>query len=271
MDRVHHVQPVNGNDAINMAQKLARKEGIFTGISGGGAVAGAIGFLENLSSSGKKVDGVEGRPLNVCAIAADTGERYLSTLLFENVPVDMSQEEIEICNSTPLGQFSAPSLPSSSNNAAADDDEMDVSFRSEELPVYDLDPKAEIFVKDTLANNKVVMFSLEWCEFCHTVKKFFHAAGIDFFRMPLDSARNKKDNWGIKVRRVISSMTGCMTIPQFFIGGEFIGGAMDVVKGFRDGSLKPKLVQLGVSYRDGIDPEIYLPNWISKSGGDGSS
>ncbi len=267
MDRVHHVQPVNGNDAIAMALKLAGKEGIFTGISGGGAVAGAIGFAEELLSSGKKVEGVEGRPLNVCAIVADTGERYLSTLLFENVPVDMSPEEIEIYNSIPLalGQVSAP--PPSSDSAEG---EMDDSLRSEsaaeENPARDLDPKAEAFVKDTLAKNKVVMFSLEWCEFCHTVKKFFKAAGIDFYLMPLDSARNIKDHWGINVRRVISSMTGCKTIPQIFLDGEFVGGAMDIVKGFRDGSLKPKLIEMGISYRDGIDPEVYLPSWVSKNG-----
>ncbi len=260
LDRIHHVQPVNGNEAMEMALNLAKKEGIFSGISGGGAVAGAIMFAEKLVSSGKTN---EGRPLNVCAIVADTGERYLSTLLFENVPVDMSPEEIGISNSTPMGQFSIPSLDKDKpkNNDMGNSS----MLGKKHAAAPDLNPKVEQFVKDTLTNNKVVMFSLEWCEFCHTVTKFFKAANIDFYKMPLDSASNMKDNWGIEVRNVVSSMTGCNTIPQIFIGGTFVGGAMDIVKGFHDGSLKPKLLDAGLTYKDDIDPEAYLPNWVSKS------
>ncbi len=264
LDRIHHVQLVNGNEAMEMALNLAKKEGIFTGISSGGAVAGAIMFAEKLLSSEKKI---EGRPLNVCAIVADTGERYLSTLLFENVPVDMSPEEIDISNSTPMGQFSSPS----SVKDKPKNDDMHGSSALGKRPTAaaaaaaapDLNPKAEQFVKDTLSTYKVVMFSLEWCEFCYTVTKLFKAANIDFYRMPLDSATNMKDNWGAEVRTVISSMTGCNTIPQIFIGGTFVGGAMDIVKGFCDGSLKPKLLDVGLTYKDDIDPEAYLPNWVS--------
>ena len=37
----------------------------------------------------------------------DTGERYLSTPLFANVPADMTEEEIKISRSTPGQQFPA--------------------------------------------------------------------------------------------------------------------------------------------------------------------
>ena len=37
----------------------------------------------------------------------DTGERYLSTPLFANVPADMTAEELEISRSTPSAQFAA--------------------------------------------------------------------------------------------------------------------------------------------------------------------
>ncbi len=270
LDRINHVQPVNGKDAMNMALNLAKKEGIFTGVSGGGAVAGAIRFAETLLSSGEKL-GVEGRPLNICAIVADTGERYLSTLLFDDVPVDMSPEEISIFNSTPLGQV----FPPSSTDSEVTENDMSshsignrTATAAEESPAPppDLNPKAKKYVEDILANNKVVMFSLEWCEFCHSVTKFFKAVGLDFYTMPLDSASNMKDNWGIEVRKVTSSMTGCMTIPQIFIGGTFVGGAMDVMKGYRDGSLKPTFVEAGLPYDGSIDPEAYLPNWVSKTG-----
>ncbi len=37
----------------------------------------------------------------------DTGERYLSTPLFANVPADMDDEELKISRSTPGAQFPA--------------------------------------------------------------------------------------------------------------------------------------------------------------------
>jgi cysteine synthase A len=37
----------------------------------------------------------------------DTGERYLSTPLFANIPADMTEEELEISRSTPTAQLNA--------------------------------------------------------------------------------------------------------------------------------------------------------------------
>ena len=38
----------------------------------------------------------------------DTGERYLSTPLFADIPADMTEEELEISHSTPGGQLPPP-------------------------------------------------------------------------------------------------------------------------------------------------------------------
>jgi cysteine synthase A len=38
----------------------------------------------------------------------DTGERYLSTALFADVPIDMTAEELEIANSTPSARLAQP-------------------------------------------------------------------------------------------------------------------------------------------------------------------
>jgi cysteine synthase len=75
---------------IATAQMLARNEGIFTGISGGATMWAAI-------ETAKKAP--EGSVL--LAMLPDTGERYLSTPLFENIAADMNEEELEISNSTP--------------------------------------------------------------------------------------------------------------------------------------------------------------------------
>jgi cysteine synthase len=43
----------------------------------------------------------------VLCMLPDTGERYLSTPLFANVPADMTPEELEISRSTPSAQFAS--------------------------------------------------------------------------------------------------------------------------------------------------------------------
>ncbi len=42
---------------------------------------------------------------NILVMLPDTGERYLSTPLFEGVPEGMSDEEVEISKSTPFAQL----------------------------------------------------------------------------------------------------------------------------------------------------------------------
>ncbi|HEY4744552.1 MAG TPA: cysteine synthase A [Desulfuromonadaceae bacterium] len=63
---------VSDDDAVACSRRLAREEGLLCGISGGAALAGALRVARNLGS---------GR--NVVVILPDTGERYLSTGLFD--------------------------------------------------------------------------------------------------------------------------------------------------------------------------------------------
>ena len=88
--------PIRGADALQCSRDLAQKEGIFTGISGGGTFAGALQVAR------------EAEPGSVIlCMLPDTGERYLSTPLFEDVPVDMTDDEIAISQSTPRFRFDA--------------------------------------------------------------------------------------------------------------------------------------------------------------------
>jgi cysteine synthase len=61
--------------AIAAARELAKKEGIFCGISAGGTFAGALAVAERAAAGAV-----------LLAMLPDTGERYLSTVLFEGVP-----------------------------------------------------------------------------------------------------------------------------------------------------------------------------------------
>ncbi|MEE4638227.1 MAG: cysteine synthase A [Wenzhouxiangella sp.] len=68
------IVPVTDEEARDTALALASKEGIFTGISGGGSVAAALKVAENAPEGS-----------TVLAMVADTGERYLSTFLFDDI------------------------------------------------------------------------------------------------------------------------------------------------------------------------------------------
>lgn len=74
IDIADEIIPVTEVEARDTALELARKEGIFTGISGGGTVAAALKVAEKAEEGS-----------SILAMLPDTGERYLSTFLFEDV------------------------------------------------------------------------------------------------------------------------------------------------------------------------------------------
>ena len=74
LELIDAVMPVNGADAMQCARDLAQKEGIFVGISAGATLAGAIKVAETAPEGS-----------NVLCMLPDTGERYLTTPLFEDV------------------------------------------------------------------------------------------------------------------------------------------------------------------------------------------
>ena len=84
------VVTVSGAEGMAWARRLAREEGIFTGVSGGSTLAAAVRLAE-VSAPGTVI----------LAMLPDTGERYLSTPLFDGVAEDMSEEEWAISRSTP--------------------------------------------------------------------------------------------------------------------------------------------------------------------------
>ncbi len=67
-----------------------RKEGILTGISGGASLAIAMQVAEKAAPGSV-----------ILAMLPDTGERYMSTPLFESIEEEMDAEEIALSQSTP--------------------------------------------------------------------------------------------------------------------------------------------------------------------------
>ena len=87
--------PVAGADGIAWSRKLAQHEGIFTGVSGGSTFAIAMQIAEKAKPG-----------TVILCMLPDTGERYLSSPLFEGVAETMTDEEIALSKSTPGYQMS---------------------------------------------------------------------------------------------------------------------------------------------------------------------
>lgn len=89
------LMPITGPDSIAWAQKLAHKEGILTGISGGATFGTAMRVAEK----------AEPGSVILCMLP-DTGERYMTTPMFESIIDDMDEEETALSLSTPGFQMS---------------------------------------------------------------------------------------------------------------------------------------------------------------------
>jgi len=72
---VDRVEPVDTAEAVEMARRLAREEGIMAGISSGAAVVAAARVAQEAAFAGK----------TIVVILPDAGERYMSTALFEGI------------------------------------------------------------------------------------------------------------------------------------------------------------------------------------------
>ena len=237
---IDDIVPIAGDDALELAKSLARDEGIFVGISAGATLAGGLAVAEKAEPGA-----------NILCMLPDTGERYLSTPLFDGIPADMTEEEQEISHSTPNYHFDSAPPP-----ADDQEDEEDAAAPADALE----------FLHDAThdAENPVVLFALEWCEFCWSVRKLMAEYEIPYRAIDLDSVAYQQNNKGGDIRAAILERTGLKTIPQIYVGGEHIGGATEFFDALKDGSMKTLLEQNNVAWKKSADqdPYSFLPGWL---------
>jgi cysteine synthase A len=233
---VDEVVAVAGDDALRCARELATREGILVGISSGAALAAAL-TIARRSPPGT----------NIVCMLADTGERYQSTVLFEHIGENMNAEELALSNSTPGCRFEL--RPSVAPQKAAPQ-------------TASVDADAQRFVAEIVATRPVVMFALQWCEFCWAVRKFFDAIGVPYVSVDLDSVEYQRGDRGAKIRAVLAQQTGEVTIPQIFVDGQLVGGCNALFEAYAKGTAQKLLLASGVAaVFPAIDPFAFLPKW----------
>lgn len=224
------IMHVTSGEAIQVARDLAMKEGICSGISGGGVLSAALRLARELPAG-----------QSVLAILADTGERYLSTSLFDGVPLEMGNEE-KYLDATTIAELprDAP-LPQPSSEAVQ-------------------------FVKETVQTNKVVVWSLQDCENCRALTEFLMKLRIDHERIDIDNFKYCKNQMGDQYRAALLAMTGDKKLPKIFIGGQCIGGIQEALSMWSSGLLTNDLEKAGISLgvKNAGDPTKVFPDWIVK-------
>ena len=249
MQLIDRIVPINGADATRLSRELAQQEGIFVGISAGATLAGALQLCQSAPAG-----------TTVLCMLPDTGERYLSTPLFEGVSADMSDEELALSRSTPSCRFDdpppAPLEPATEKVCKIETPAIETAVSIE----------TQEFVARVLADPEqpLVLFALEWCEFCWSLRKLFAKCSMPYRSIDLDSTAYQRDDRGGQIRAVLRTRTGSKTIPQVFVGGRFIGGCTETFEAFKSGQLQQALIQHGVHFDQDmrVDPYALLPTWL---------
>lgn len=235
---VDRIIGVDGAQSLRLAQDLARKEGIFCGISAGATFAAALEIAK---------EAPEGS--SILCMLPDTGERYLSTALFDGVAAEMNDSEIEVSQSTPRYRFDVSAAPAPQVVTAPAAKREAIEYVNSVID----DPETP-----------VIIFALEWCEFCWSVRKMFDELGIPFKSIDLDSRAYQQGELGADIRAALREMTNAPTIPQIFVCGEYIGGCTETFDAFNDGRLKKLLTENSVAFDRSKNPDAYgfLPTWL---------
>ncbi len=170
---VDRILGIPGAHALGLSRELARQEGIFCGITGGATLAGALQIAAELPPDGA-----------ILFMVPDTGERYLSTPLFQDIPETMTEEEEAIAASTPgyiIGGTGAPASAAARETTALGADFVEAALADRATPV--------------------ALFALEWCEFCWALRRFFAEAGIPYRSIDLDSVAYQQGDLGGEIPR----------------------------------------------------------------------
>ncbi|OCT85322.1 glutaredoxin-2, mitochondrial [Xenopus laevis] len=107
------------------------------------------------------------------------------------------------------------------------------SSSTKEIP----ETEATDMIKNTIAENCVVIFSKTSCPYCVMAKDAFRNIDVQYTAVELDEVEN-----GSQIQAALHQLSGIRTVPQVYVNGKCIGGGTDTRNLEREGKLL-KLVQ----------------------------
>ena len=233
---VDRIVGINGAEALRLSRALAQQEGIFCGITGGATLAGALEVAAGLEPGA-----------SVLFMVPDTGERYLSTPLFQDIPETMTEEEEALAASTPGYRIPPPA-------AAAP------------APAREPTARGAAFVEAALADPEapVVLFALEWCEFCWAVRRFFDEAGIAFRSVDLDRSPTRRATSAARSARRSAAASARRPSPRSSSAACMSAAAPTPSTPGATAGCSGCMTEQGVAFRRdaAFDPHALLPGWV---------
>ena len=91
-------------------------------------------------------------------------------------------------------------------------------------------------VKEMINNNKVMVFSKDYCPFCHKTKDLLKSKNVEFKAVEMDLIEG-----GNEMHAALKSISGQNTVPCIYINGNKVGGNDDLHKANEDGKLDEML------------------------------
>eukprot|EP00850_Spirogloea_muscicola_P021044 SM000234S07904 [mRNA] locus=s234:136169:138182:- [translate_table: standard] len=96
------------------------------------------------------------------------------------------------------------------------------------------------FVRNTIKDHDIVVFSKSYCPYCKRAKHAFAELGADPWVVELDERGD-----GADIQDQLYQMVGRRTVPQVFIDGNHIGGSDDTVEALASGKLAEMVGAIG--------------------------
>jgi glutaredoxin 3 len=100
-------------------------------------------------------------------------------------------------------------------------------------------------VREKNEENPVIVYSKSWCPYCSQVKQLFQKLEVPAKIVELDSVVEGDD-----VQAALYDISSSRTVPQVFIGGEFVGGADDTIREYSSGALSKRLSKVGITEKE---------------------
>uniref|UniRef100_A0A2R5LI13 Putative glutaredoxin n=1 Tax=Ornithodoros turicata TaxID=34597 RepID=A0A2R5LI13_9ACAR len=101
----------------------------------------------------------------------------------------------------------------------------------------------ERFVRQTIQQHLVVVFSKSYCPFCKKAKQIFEDLHIPYHAVELDQLDRQSDAG--EIQQVLGQITGASTVPRIFINHQSVGGCSDLTDLLKRNQLTPMLRDCG--------------------------